>query len=118
LSLSQWHGVEGVPNVVVIGVPDLKALERAKRRLETNAIDHFAWEEPDYDLGFTAIATAALKGREREPLAHYRLWNPFLIPGSSAKERPAASPAAGRSVVQVHPGEPVLSSMSARSSVR
>lgn len=85
LSLAQWRGVDGIPNLVVIGVPNQKALARVKAKLEAAAIAHFAWEEPDMDLGFTALATEPLAGEKRTILAHYRLWNPFISAGSSVK---------------------------------
>ena len=64
---------EGIPNIVLIGVPDVRALNRVVRKLEEAQIPHYCWHEPDNDFGFTAIATAAL-GEERKALANYRLW--------------------------------------------
>lgn len=64
----------GIPNIILIGVPDLAALHRVERKLKGCAIPHFCWSEPDYDFGFTAIATAPLRAEERGPLLNYRLW--------------------------------------------
>jgi hypothetical protein len=64
---------EGIPNIVVIGVPDLKALERVLAKLKLNQIQHFAWTEPDYDLGMTAIATVPLDEKRKQCLMNYRL---------------------------------------------
>ena len=108
LTLGSWLEIDGEPNLVLIGVPNEKGLRKAKAKLEAAGIEYVAWEEPDYDYGFTALATAPLDRSKKEVLANYRLWQSPMIPGSSEKERLAASPAAGRSVVQVHPGEPTF----------
>lgn len=73
----------GTPNLIVIGVPDIKALERVMGKLARNCIKHMMWVEPDGDLGFTALATAPLTKEERLPLANYRLWR--YSPGASAQ---------------------------------
>src|SRR5262249_50776154 len=63
----------GIPNVVYIGVPNKQSLEKALKKLKDNQIPHYSWHEPDYDLGFTAIATTPLRGEKREVLSNYRL---------------------------------------------
>jgi hypothetical protein len=61
------------PNHIVIGVPNVEALRRVLAKLKAHGIPHFSWHEPDMDLGFTAIATAPLRGDARRALANYRL---------------------------------------------
>jgi hypothetical protein len=39
----------GHPNIVFIGMPNLKALQRVEVKLVSNAISHYAWTEPDFD---------------------------------------------------------------------
>ena len=63
-----------IPNIIVIGVPDCAVLERVRRKLERHQIHHYCWTEPDYDYGFTAIATEPLSPEARAPLSNYRLW--------------------------------------------
>lgn len=92
----------GVPNIVLIGVPDLAALQRAERKLADNGIPHVSWHEPDNDLGFTSIATIPLSTEEKKCLSNFRLWA-----CSSEKERLADQKSSGKSVVQFHPGPPV-----------
>ena len=101
-----------------------------EKKLADNAIDHVSWEEPDYDMGFTAIATVPLTGEQKLPLANYRLWKPIcscilakvsgesrktdgrtipaapIYASSSEKERFSALKAEKRSDVQVIPGVP------------
>jgi len=62
-----------VPNIIVIGVPDVKALERVQLKLKSNSIKHYAWTEPDFDFGFTSIATVPLSVEEKSVLSGYRL---------------------------------------------
>lgn len=66
--------IEGIPNIVLIGVPDQAALQRVLTKLAANQIPHYAWSEPDYDFGLTAIATQPLYDADRKILQNYRLW--------------------------------------------
>jgi hypothetical protein len=122
------YEVDGIPNIILIGVPDTRALMRVAAKLADNAIPHCAWREPDLDLGFTAISTIPLRPDQKQCLRNYRLWQP-TSPTSSPTPSPTSSPtlaptvsssvaqldrAAGgpqklptRSVVRVHPEEPV-----------
>lgn len=74
--MASHYGVEGIPNIVLIGVPNVAALKEAASLLSAAAIPHWEWDEPDFDYGFTAICTAAISGEQRRVLAHYRLWEP------------------------------------------
>jgi hypothetical protein len=65
---------EGIPNIVLIGVPDVAALSRVREKLAANALPHYVWIEPDNDLGFTAIATIALTVEQKKVLSSYRLY--------------------------------------------
>lgn len=69
---------ESIPNIIAIGLPNVNALVRAQNKLLDNHIAHFAWVEPDGDLGFTAIATAPLDDSERMILKNYRVWSDRL----------------------------------------
>lgn len=62
------------PNFVTIGVPDLNALKRVQAKLNVNQVPHYAWVEPDFDLGFTAIATIPLDEEQKKVLSNYRLY--------------------------------------------
>lgn len=102
------------PNLVLIGVPDQAALERVREKLRCSEIAYVSWEEPDYDYGFTAIATEPVMEEEKGIFAHYRLWKP-VFRGSS--ETRAAGPSLDRkTVVQFHPPEPSSHSSSGQSS--
>lgn len=41
-----------------------------------NDIEFEMFYEPDYDTGYTAIATRPLIGKERKPLSKYTLYKP------------------------------------------
>lgn len=105
---SSAYPIEGVPNIILIGVPHLSALKKTEKKLADNGIPHHPWTEPDNDLGFTAIATVPLTAEEKKCLANYRLWSP-MFSGSSVGQS-ASSPLVGRerSDVRFVPGEPVL----------
>lgn len=73
-SLTTLTGLEySVPNIIVIGVPNISALNRVLRKLEEHQILHYCWKEPDYNFGFTALATEPISGSKREVLGNYRL---------------------------------------------
>lgn len=63
-----------IPNIVVIGVPNKEALERVSAKLLQHKIRHYNYSEPDYQMGFTAIATVPLSVEEKKVLSNYRLW--------------------------------------------
>lgn len=67
---------EGTPNIVFVGVPDRRALNRVKAKLSGYQITHYVWSEPDFDFGETAIATAPLSEEEKRPLSNYRVYSP------------------------------------------
>lgn len=64
-----------VPNIVFVGVPNLAALKRVETKMKACGIPHYAWHEPDGDLGFTSLATVPLVGSQREMLLNYRVWS-------------------------------------------
>ena len=66
---------EGTPNIVMIGLPNVAALQRAEVKLRANGIPHYPWHEPDNDMGFTSIATAPISGEQRKVLQNYRVYN-------------------------------------------
>jgi hypothetical protein len=64
----------GIPNIILIGLPDADALRRAWDKLKKAQIVHYAWHEPDNDFGLTSIATIPIDGEQKEVLKNYRLW--------------------------------------------
>lgn len=100
----------GVPNIVLIGVPDLPALQRAERKLADNGIPHVSWHEPDNDLGFTSIATIPITAEEKKCLSSFRLWSPTSA-CSLDVERLAVLTDLGDTVARRHPGAPILAQL-------
>jgi hypothetical protein len=73
-SIATLTGLEfAIPNIITIGVPDKAALHRVVAKLQANQIPHYAWMEPDFDFGFTAIATTPLDAEQKQILMNYRL---------------------------------------------
>ena len=62
------------PSCIVIGVPDKNALLRVCEKLNTHAIQHHSFYEPDFDMGLSAVATVPLEQEQRRFLSSYRLW--------------------------------------------
>ena len=63
------------PSIVLIGVPNQKALERVMLKLQQNHIEFSPFYEDDNDMGLTAVATVPLAEEQRAALRNYRLWN-------------------------------------------
>jgi hypothetical protein len=63
---------DGSTHIVLLGTPTQDALLKAAEHLEKNDIPFKMFFEPDYDTGYTAIATKPLRGDERRPLRKFR----------------------------------------------
>jgi hypothetical protein len=63
------------PSIVLIGVPDTKALHKVISKLKLNGIEFSEFHESDDDLGLTAVATVPLDEDQRAALQNYKLWN-------------------------------------------
>jgi hypothetical protein len=85
IAIQAGHAIDGVasilhqdyysaPNLVYIGVPDVRALNRVLAKLKANQIRHYPWVEPDFGYGFTSIATEPLTEERKEVLSNYRVW--------------------------------------------
>lgn len=62
----------GIPNLVYIGVPNQASLLKTLKKIKANQIPHTPFHEPDFDYGFTAIATAPISGSIRDVFYNYR----------------------------------------------
>ena len=63
---------DGSTHIVLIGIKTQECLLTAAQHLERHDIPYRMFHEPDYDTGFTAIATKPLIGAERKPLRKFR----------------------------------------------
>jgi hypothetical protein len=81
---AQMPRAEGIPNVIVIGVPHVAALKRVLHKLEAAAIPAESFTDPDLPVGITAVCTYPLAADDKVPLANYRLWqhSPAACKGS------------------------------------
>jgi hypothetical protein len=57
------------------------------KKLSDNKIPHYEFSEPDYDYGFTSIATIPLRDEQRQVLRNYRLYK-ACCHSSKSTERP------------------------------
>ncbi len=81
---------DDTPNIVYIGLPNRASLEKALEKLKAHQIVHARWDEPDFDLGFTSIATAPLSNQEKSVLSNYRVWK--FTPGEPSNRFGGSSP--------------------------
>lgn len=65
-----------VSSVIICKVSDRTALEEASARLESHGIDHHLFFEPDFEMGFSALATRPLLTKaERYKFKKYPLFS-------------------------------------------
>jgi hypothetical protein len=70
----QWFLDNGIPNMIIIGVPHRDSLDDVQFKLVTNGVKHYCWRDPDSDEGMTAIATEPLDQERKQILKNYRLY--------------------------------------------
>ena len=61
---------------ILFGVKDEAELLKASTRIGIDNVDHCMFYEPDFDTGYTAIATEPLYGEERNVMRKYNLYLP------------------------------------------
>jgi hypothetical protein len=92
--MSQHFQVDGTPNIVLVGVSDKQALLDTQARLDREKVAYYAWHEPDFNFGLTAIATEAMSKERKRFLRDYRLYNPVITwAGAEAFARPSVEAA-------------------------
>jgi len=67
--------MEGIPSLVMIGIPHEKSMNRVIAKLKEHQLAHFKWNDPDFKIGVTAIATVPLSPKDKDLLRNYRLWS-------------------------------------------
>jgi hypothetical protein len=69
------HNKSIIPYIVLIGVPNKRALDRVIQKLNDNHIAHTPFFEPDWDMGLSAIATTPnLSQEQHNALKNYSIW--------------------------------------------
>ncbi len=63
-------------HLILFGVKDESALLKASERIGMYGIDHCMFFEPDFDTGYTAIATEPLYAGQRDVMRKYDLYLP------------------------------------------
>lgn len=66
--------LQGMPSLVVIGVPHPRSLGKVVRKMAEHQIWHYLWTDPDTDYGPTALATYPLTVEQKTAMVDYRLW--------------------------------------------
>jgi hypothetical protein len=101
--LVRLRGETTTPNLVLIGLPNRRSLEKTAAQLSLRNIPHLEWCEPDWNDEFTAIATAPLRGRDRDFFKKYRLYTPVaqLARASNSKFEDVGSTPTGSASASV-----------------
>lgn len=74
--------------MILIGVPDRAGLAEAIRKISQWGHGYYAWFEPDFDLGLTAVATVPLDREAKKLFSNYALWRPITSLVSSVGRVP------------------------------
>ena len=80
------------PSIVLVGVPDKKALEKVIKKLKLNRIEFSAFHESDDDIGLSAVSTVPLNEEQRAILQNYKLWNENNLTSAPSSVVRAPSP--------------------------
>lgn len=72
-----------IANLILLSVPDEARLEAAARRLSLRGIAHHLFFEPDFGMGYSALATQPLLSKkDRQVLRKYPLFGVLSSPAS------------------------------------
>lgn len=74
-------------NLILFEVPDERALVTVSRHLTENGIEHYMFDEPDYDTGYTAITCIPLEGSERELFTEFNLYRADIEDAETKRRR-------------------------------
>ncbi len=69
-----YNKPEGSTHIVLMGAKNQEELLKIRKRLGNCGIESQIFYEPDYNTGYTAIATKPLYGEERLPLKKHSLF--------------------------------------------
>lgn len=61
-------------NFVLIGINSERELMQIKQELDRDGLKAHMFYEPDYDTGYTALATEPLRGDDRNRFADYSIY--------------------------------------------
>lgn len=64
-----------VNSIVLFEVKNEEHLIKTNEYLKSRGIKTYIFFEPDYDTGYTAIATEPLHGEDRTIMSRFRLWS-------------------------------------------
>jgi hypothetical protein len=82
-------------SLILLTVPDQAALKAAGERLERNGIEHHMFFEPDFGMGYSALATRPMVLKaERQSMRRYPLYRaPRMISPSAQEDLCTIAPA-------------------------
>lgn len=69
-----YKAEHGIASLIVLTVPDVRALHAARARIEGKGVQTLLFHEPDYGIGDSALSTEPLLDEQRKYLASWPLW--------------------------------------------
>lgn len=84
LAILTAYSSDGIPNMVLIGLPHEKSMKRALRYIESLGLAHFDWKDPDKGDELRAVAVGPVGPELKHLLTKYVLYRPpsVLVTGS------------------------------------
>lgn len=76
LTLEQDKKPKETSFLILFEVKDEKALLKVAQYLDENSVSYEKFFEPDYDTGYTALATEPVYGEGRNLFKRFKLWKP------------------------------------------
>lgn len=70
---------EDIPSLILLGVDNKEALVETSKYLDKNNIKYYLFEEPHYNMGYSAIGTECLLAKDWGLFQSYSLWEPGII---------------------------------------
>lgn len=67
-------GIPGDCNLVLLQVKNVVQLEKLAEKLREVEVPHTVQDEPDDQMGHTALATAVVSAEQRRLFRNFRLW--------------------------------------------
>jgi hypothetical protein len=75
-----YRATHGIASTVVLQVKDQRALLAAQQKLCALGLPHEMFNEPDFGMGASALATRPLTRGERRHMRGWQLWRPTPAP--------------------------------------
>jgi hypothetical protein len=66
---------KSINSIVLFEVKNEEHLVKTNEYLKSHGLKTYMFYEPDYDMGYTSIATEPLSGEDREVCKRFKMWS-------------------------------------------